>query len=227
MGLEIPKSLRSVSGTAAAGALALALIAAGCAARHDNRATAAVPAAAASAAAPQNQAQAAVNINYAKKDDSLLSLSVTKYNGAQIIATRPAGANTESVVRFDGGVPVWEVRADRGLLGHVPGFAGRRIAKVRYGVIPEGFEEVVPDSGPPEPLEAGAYYVFTVTRASGATDFDVVKILSDGSLAVYTAQPRAGTSYLLCCNVGSDFAENPPPLVPADTPPIPPPDDSQ
>jgi hypothetical protein len=77
--------------------------------------------------------------------------------------------------------------------------------------------------------------VFQIDRQSGSTSYQAVKVLADGSLQAYNAQPRAGSSYLLCCNIATEFPEpvvvpeanpeeNPPP---ADEPPdsggIPPP----
>jgi hypothetical protein len=77
---------------------------------------------------------------------------------------------------------------------------------VKYGQMPAGFSQTAPDSGPPEPLEPSTYYVFSVTRASGSTSFEAVKVDSDGSLEAYAAEPRAGTSFSLCCNVSADFS---------------------
>ena len=70
------------------------------------------------------------------------------------------------------------------------------------------------DEGPPEPLDRGAYYVFQIERVSGSISYQAVKVLADGSLQAYNAQPRAGSSYLLCCNVTSDFPE---PVILPDT----------
>jgi hypothetical protein len=56
--------------------------------------------------------------------------------------------------------------------------------------------------------------VFQIERQSGSTSYQAVKVLADGSLQAYNAQPRAGSSYLLCCNVTSDFPE---PVVLPDT----------
>ncbi|MGH7933000.1 MAG: hypothetical protein ACREQN_07500, partial [Candidatus Binataceae bacterium] len=57
----------------------------------------------------------------------------------------------------------------------------------------------------PEPLEPDHYYIFEVSRGSGSISWEAVKVSADGSLESYVAEPRAGTSYRLCCNVGLDF----------------------
>jgi len=80
--------------------------------------------------------------------------------------------------------------------------------------VPTHFTQVLPEEGPPEPLDRGAYYVFQIERVSGSTSYQAVKVQADGSLQAYNAQPRAGSSYLLCCNVTSDFPE---PVVLPDT----------
>ena len=76
---------------------------------------------------------------------------------------------------------------------------------VTYGKLPEHFAQVTPDSGPPEPLEVGHYYIFTAQRASGTLSYEAVRVETDGSLDGYEAEPRAGTSYVLCCNVNPGF----------------------
>ena len=80
--------------------------------------------------------------------------------------------------------------------------------------MPAHFTQVLPEEGPPEPLDRGAYYVFQIERSSGSTSYQAVKVLADGSLQAYNAQPRAGSSYMLCCNVTSDFPE---PVILPDT----------
>ncbi|MGO8802050.1 hypothetical protein, partial [Candidatus Binatus sp.] len=59
-----------------------------------------------------------------------------------------------------------------------------------------------------------AYYVFQIERQSGSSSYQAVKVQADGSLQAYNAQPRAGSSYLLCCNVTADFPE---PVILPDT----------
>jgi hypothetical protein len=82
------------------------------------------------------------------------------------------------------------------------------VTEVKYGAMPPHFIETTPESGPPEPLQSDHYYVFTVTRASGATSYEAVKVNGDGTLEAYEADPRAGTSFQLCCNLAPDFIIN-------------------
>jgi hypothetical protein len=166
-----------------------------------------------SAQATPAPSTATVHIGYAHRDDYLQSLSVAKFAAATVILTRTRKSGTASVVRFEGGEPVWEIKADRGvsgtLLGHVPGVDENRkyaIDAVTYGKVPKHFAKVEPDNSDPEPLETGKYYIFTVHRAVGATSYQAVRVAFDGSIEGYDAQPRAGTSYELCCNIAPDFA---------------------
>ncbi len=120
------------------------------------------------------------------------------------------------MVRFDGGVPIWEFKADEGTFGSLTGVGATKysLKSIDYSKVPTHFTQVLPEEGPPEPLDRGAYYVFQIERASGSTSYQAVKVLADGSLQAYNAQPRAGSSYLLCCNVTSDFPE---PVILPDT----------
>jgi hypothetical protein len=133
------------------------------------------------------------------------------------------------VVRFDGGVPIWEFKADESTFGSITGVGAGKYAlkSIEYSKVPAHFTQVIPEEGPPEPLDRGSYYVFQIDRQSGSTSYQAVKVLADGSLQAYNAQPRAGSSYLLCCNIATEFPEpvvlpeanpeeNPPP---ADEPP--------
>jgi len=125
--------------------------------------------------------------------------------------TREKKGKTYSLVRFQGGDPVWAIESDASakgiLLGHIPGTGARADAlkSVSYGQLPAGFSQEAPDYGSPEPLEPNKYYVFSVTRGSGATSYQVIRVQADGSVEAYDADPRAGTSYELCCDVPSDF----------------------
>jgi hypothetical protein len=171
---------------------------------------------AAAASNSSNQPSATIQISYAHKDDFLRSVAVTKFIGAQMIPTKPGEeARGASIVRFSGGVPVWEIHADesvgREILTEVPLIgAGRKFAlkQVTYGTLPKNFLQTNPDAEPPEPIQNGSYYVFRVERASGSINFQAVKVDSDGSIEAYDAEPRAGDSYALCCNVTSDFASS-------------------
>src|SRR5258707_308551 len=158
-----------------------------------------------------------VGISYRHSGDALSRATVIKFFGAEVIANHQRDAShTESVVRFDGGVPIWEFKADEGTFGSLTGVGATKysLKSIEYSKVPTHFTQVLPEEGPPEPLDRGAYYVFQIERASGSTSYQAVKVLADGSLQAYNAQPRAGSSYLLCCNVTSDFPE---PVILPDT----------
>jgi hypothetical protein len=160
----------------------------------------------ASAPAPS----ANIQISYKDQGDSLERVSVIKFFGAEAMQTVARDAtHQETMVRFDGGVTVWQFKATRSTIGSLTGVGKSQYAlkSVTYGRVPKGFEQVIPDEGPPEPLDRGSFYVFEVTRASGAMSNQAVKVEGDGSLVAYNAQPRAGNSYLLCCNVEQAFTE--------------------
>ena len=159
-----------------------------------------------------------VAINYRRPGDALARATVIKFFGAEVIANHQRDATkTESVVRFDGGVPIWEFKADEGTFGSLTGVGSAKFSlkSVEYAKVPDHFTQVLPEEGPPEPLDRGSYYVFQIERASGSTSYQAVKVLADGSLQAYNAQPRAGSSYLLCCNVTADFPE--PVILPDET----------
>ena len=159
-----------------------------------------------------------VAINYRRPGDALARATVIKFFGAEVIANHQRDATkTESVVRFDGGVPIWEFKADEGTFGSLTGVGSAKysLKSIEYAKVPDHFSQVLPEEGPPEPLDRGSYYVFQIERASGSTSYQAVKVLADGSLQAYNAQPRAGSSYLLCCNVTADFPE--PVILPDET----------
>jgi len=164
---------------------------------------------------------ATVAITYAHKGDYLASLSVSKFNGAEMVESRNLDAqHVASIIRFDGGVTVWEIGADTGVFSKLPVVgSGEKYAtkSVTYGKLPKYFAQVTPDSGPPEPLEIGHYYIFTAQRASGTLSYEAVRVESDGSLDGYEAEPRAGTSFVLCCNVSPDFVQPTAPVIPEDS----------
>ena len=166
---------------------------------------------------------ATVDLTYAHRGDYLASLSVSKFNGAELVASRSVDAqHAASTIRFDGGVPVWEIKADTGVFAKLPVLGtGQKFAvkSVTYGKLPEHFAQATPDSGPPEPLEAGHYYIFTAQRATGTLSYEAVRVEPDGSLDGYEAEPRAGTSYMLCCNVNPDFVQPTAPVTPGGTGP--------
>ena len=151
-----------------------------------------------------------VSVTYKRPGDSLVRATVIKFFGAEVIANRQRGpAQTESVVRFDGGVPIWEFKTTESTLGSIIGAGKTKYAlkTIEYAKLPQHFTQIIPEEGSPEPLDRGSYYVFQIERQSGSTSYQAVKVLADGSLQAYGAQPRAGSSYLLCCNVTSDFPE--------------------
>jgi hypothetical protein len=159
--------------------------------------------------APMPGPEAKIHISYAHADDFLSSLTVTKYSGAQSILTLDSkDGQASSIIRFDGGTEVWRIDVDKPLLSGVPVLGsekGYAPAEVSYGSMPQRFLQSVPDGEPPEPLESDRYYIFAVTRASGSASYEAVKVDGDGSLEAYDAEPRAGTSFRLCCNLGADF----------------------
>jgi len=158
-----------------------------------------------------------VAISYRRPGDALIRATVIKFFGAEVIANHQRDAShTESVVRFDGGVPIWEFKADESTFGSITGVGAAKytLKSIEYAKVPMHFSQIIPEEGPPEPLDRGAYYVFQIERQSGSTSYQAVKVLADGSLQAYNAQPRAGSSYMLCCNVTSDFPE---PVILPDT----------
>jgi hypothetical protein len=153
--------------------------------------------------------EAKIHISYAKPDDYLDSLLVSKYSAAENVMTfNEKDGRTSSIIRFDGGVGVWQIDVDKSMFSDFPVIGSDKAyapADVKYGSLPARFLQSVPWGDPPEPLEADRFYIFTVTRALGSTSYEAVKVDSDGSLETFEAEPRAGTSFRLCCNIGADF----------------------
>jgi len=207
--------------------LAFALITAGCTLlgkKPASTTTAALPASEpASDSAPPPGPEAKIQISYSQPNDFLDTLSLTKYSGANTLTSGPAGSSgTATVVRFDGGMPVWQINVEPGMFSQMPlGFSTQTYAvkEVKYGKVPAHFVQSIPDVGPPEPLEPGRFYIFSVTRKSGSISYDAVKVNGDGSLQAYEADPRAGTSFRLCCNLPADFTAAPPPSLVDSSPP--------
>lgn len=196
-----PGMIRRPAAALAAAVAMLALAGAGCSGQNT------APAKPAAESGPAGPA-ASIEIDYASKRDTLKALTVTQFTGATVLLTRRATAGRQSsVVRFDGGVPMWRFHSERGLLNPLSVLDSGRyhVGRVSYGEVPPGFAQDIPDSGPPAPLEADNYYVFTIERASGAVSYQAVRVNEDGSLEAYDAEPRAGTSYSLCCNVRPGF----------------------
>ena len=154
---------------------------------------------------------AKIRINYSRPGDFLNSLTVTEYSSAETILTESGKGSLASIIRFEGGVVVWQIGVAKKLLADVPMFGERKsytATEVIYGKLPANFVSTIPESGPPQPLEPDHYYVFTVSRASGATSYEAVKVNGDGSLEAYEAEPRAGDSFRLCCDLAPDFVVN-------------------
>jgi len=152
--------------------------------------------------------EAKINISYSRAGDYLSSLVVTKYSAANTIATNNKSSGTATTILFEGGVPVWQVDISKSMLSDFPGIGKATpyaIKRVKYSEVPPGFVQTTPEADPPEPLEPDHYYIFSVIRASGSTNYEAVKVQADGSLAAYEADPRAGDSFQLCCNIGPDF----------------------
>ncbi len=170
--------------------------------------------------------EAKIQISYSQANDYLNTLSMTKYSGATVLETVPAGSNdVASVVRFDGGEPTWQINIEPGMFTEMPFGATPKnyaVSEVKYGEVPPHFVQIIPDLGPPEPLEAGHFYIFSVTRKSGSVSYDAVKVNVDGSLQAYEADPRAGSSFHLCCNLSSDFTV----AAPSAAPDVPSPSDA-
>jgi hypothetical protein len=179
--------------------------------------------------APPPGPEAKIQISYSQPNDYLDTLSLTKYSAADALSTAAGSGGTASVVRFEGGMPVWQIDIEPGMFSAMPiGVSSKNyaVSEVKYGKVPPHFVQSIPDLGPPEPLEPDHFYIFSVTRKSGSISYDAVKVNADGSLQAYEADPRAGSSFRLCCNVPSDFTITGPPSGVESPPPdaTPPPD---
>jgi hypothetical protein len=160
---------------------------------------------------PQPAPEAKIHISYSRPGDFLKSLTVTQYSGAQTILAEAGKDADASIIRFEGGVVIWQIGLEEKMSAHLPMFGKRKsyaVKEVIYGKLPPNFASTTPDSGPPQPLQPDNYYVFAVTRASGATSYEAVKVNGDGSLEAYAADPRAGDSFRLCCDISADFVVN-------------------
>jgi hypothetical protein len=155
--------------------------------------------------------EAKIGISYSRPGDFLSLLTVTQYSGAQTVFTDSGKGPLASIIRFEGGIVIWQIGVAKGLLADVPMLGEHKpyaLTTVVYGKLPANFVSTIPESGPPPPLEADHYYVFTVVRGSGATSYEAVKVNGDGSLEAYAAEPRAGDSFRLCCDLAPDFVIN-------------------
>lgn len=209
-----------------AGAICLVLALYACSTMHHSATPSSTPSASApsaeetpaaddQSAANPSQPGATVNLSYSHPGDYLASLSVSKFSGAEVLQTRQLDpGHSATIVRFDGGATIWQIKPDTGVFSDFGGLGRKRFAlkAVSYGKLPANFSQVLPDGTPPEPLEPGRYYIFSAERASGSASYEAVHVEADGTLDGYEAEPRAGTSYALCCNVSADFAVPTPPL---------------
>jgi hypothetical protein len=187
------------------------LIAGGCALRKKTAVSSSTGVAQTSDNAPPPGLDAKIKISYSRPGDFLNSLTVTEYSGAETILTESSKGSPAAIIRFEGGVVIWQIGVTKRLLADVPMFGERKshaATEVVYGKLPANFVSAIPESGPPQPLEPDHYYVFTVSRASGATSYEAVKVNGDGSLEAYAADPRAGDSFRLCCDLAPDFVVN-------------------
>jgi hypothetical protein len=93
----------------------------------------------ASAAAEYSQggAEAKIHINYSHPGDFLASMSVTKYSSAEIVKTLNTKDGVASVVRFSGGILVWEFAVEKSMLTGVPliGHEERRYSQPRSSMV--------------------------------------------------------------------------------------------
>lgn len=206
-----------------AGVICAALVLSACSLLHRGASSATPPAAAEEQGAGADQGEAnppapgaTINLSYTHRGDYLASLSVSKFSGAEVLETRQLDpGHAATIVRFDGGATIWEIKPDTSVLSGLPGLRSRvkfALKSATYGRLPPHFLQMTPESTPPEPLEPGRYYIFTATRASGSVSYEAVRVDADGTLEGYDAEPRAGTSYALCCNVSPDFAVPTPPM---------------
>jgi hypothetical protein len=190
--------------------LMMSLLAGGCVFGKHTVNSPAIRAASADNAPPPGP-DAKINISYSRPGDFLSSLTVTEYSAAQTVVTEAVKGHSSSIIRFEGGVLIWQIGLKEKLLAEVPMLGERQsdaVKEVIYGKLPPNFDSTIPDSGPPPPLQSDHYYIFAVTRASGATSYEAVKVNGDGSLEAYAAEPRAGDSFSLCCDVVADFVVN-------------------
>ena len=188
-------------------AIALAAVTiAGCSSQRD---VAAPSSSSSSTDNAQSGAEAKIHINYSRSEDYLGSMTVTKYSSSEILKTINTKDGAAAVVRFEGGILVWAIAVEKSMMSGVPliGHAEHRYSplEVKYGDLPDHFVESMPSSGPPEPLEPDHYYIFAANRGSGSISYEAVKVNGDGSLEAYDADPRAGSSFWLCCNLVGDF----------------------
>jgi len=185
---------------------ALSVIAISCASGKHGSGAPATPTS--SENAPPTGPDARISISYSRPGDFLSALSVTEYAAAENLLNESGRGPSASIIRFEGGVIVWQIGLQKKLMADLPVFGDHKsyaVSQVIYGKLPRDFVATIPDSGFPQALQPDHYYVFTVTRALGTSSYEAVKVNGDGSLEAYAAEPRAGDSFRLCCDVAADF----------------------
>src|SRR5579872_1939205 len=98
---------------------------------------------------PRPSTPTSIQIGYAKPTDTLQTVIVTQFTGANVLRTIGEGDAQESVIRFDGGVPIWKFHANRNLLNPLNdiGTMPFHVASIEYGVVPKGFVQDLPEVG--------------------------------------------------------------------------------
>lgn len=190
--------------------VALCLLASACASGKNKASPPSTHSQQTSDSGPPPGPDAKIHISYSRPGDFLNSLTVTEYAAAETVLSEAGKGPASAIIRFDGGVVIWQIGVEKKLVANVPLLGEHErepyaISEVSYGKLPANFAATVPESGPPMPLEPDHYYIFTVTRASGVTSYEAVKVNGDGSLEAYEAEPRAGDSFRLCCDISPDF----------------------
>src|SRR6266852_723627 len=125
-----------------------------------------------------------VAVSYKRPGDALARATVIKFFGADVIANHPRdAAHTESVVRFDGGVPIWEFKADESTFGSLTGVGAGKYAlkNIEYAKVTADFSQVVTDAWPAQGRDRAAYSVFEIVRQSGSASYQAAKVLAAGS----------------------------------------------
>jgi len=92
--------------------------------------------------------EAKIHISYALPNDFLSSLVVTKYDSADDVPTKSTGKDANaSIVRFHGGLVVWQIGVERSVLGQLPVLGKDKHTaprQVKYGSVPAEFTQANP-----------------------------------------------------------------------------------
>src|SRR6202043_367530 len=102
-------------------ALAFTIAIAGCSTHAKQAETAASPTPDQSAGStPPLGPEAKIQISYSQPNDFLSTILLTKYTGADVLETAPAGSHgTAAVVRFEGGMPMWQINVEPGMFSEI------------------------------------------------------------------------------------------------------------